>query len=193
MSDFQDDDPDLEICNAISEYEIRLVTRLANPANALLDELDSNYAVLHLLMSYFEPYAGRLYGVDTAEDPKKYFVAGLCSVFCKQVVHEDGKTTRTTLSPVPDLNDLPQSFDYVGGILYLNARFGFVHKMLGNPSVLLSSKLKVPLFLTARGDVEINTELFYEGVIKNMTAYIHALEDKKNIRLRENFMKVEKR
>ena len=130
----------------------------------------SGFAVLSIVLSYFEMIAQYHSGRRSNRQSPDYFRTGVRLVF-------------------PDVGRLPQAeVDEMLGILYSGARCGLYHNGMTDPRIILSGDFKEPLtFDFLRKRLGINPHLLVPVLVEHLNEYEKQLRDPANAELRSNF------
>jgi hypothetical protein len=132
--------------------------------------LHSGYAVLDVLLSYFEMIAKYCDGYTKHGKSSWYFKRGVHLVF-------------PTLSNYP-----PSIVEELLDALYIGARCGLYHAGLTDSRIILTGQEKADLrFNLANEKLIINPHLLPKTLTAHLQHYIGELRDPNNIELRENF------
>ena len=170
----------------IDVFEDRIVNWTLRQARSLLNVPNGDYAIIQLLMPYFEGISIYLKGKDSGGQSKVFFKEGFISVFLPR-------------EPKKEL------LERIAKILYEDARCGFFHDNMIRSKILIilnSSKYSGPLNISLpkkpNGEIDfngeiksiiINAEMFLNEVKEHFEKYIQRLRNKNNHELREKFKK----
>jgi hypothetical protein len=132
----------------------------------------SGFAVLHIVLSYFEMIAKYEDGFADIGQSERYFKRGIYSVF-------------------PELKDIsPEIADPLVGALYHRVRCGLYHSGTTDPQVGLTSGIgSAMIFDPKRSKVIINPHCLIPALRAHLKHYGERLRDVGNSQLRENFEK----
>lgn len=163
------------LSDCIDVYEGRVSGWLLRPARALLEVPHSEFAVLHLLLSYFEGWAQYRFGESSKHQSKEFFRRGFLDVF-HRIAWPHGEGDR----------------DKIVDLLYDEARCGAFHdgmtrrgvfvKKTGNAIMVTGNKKTGEL-----GAIIIDVEIFLADVESQFRRYITALRDPQNEDLQTHF------
>lgn len=130
----------------------------------------SGYAVLDIILSYFEMIAKYQAGYIDWKKSRFYFKKGMRMVFRAR---DD-----------PD-QDLPEA---LLDMLYESARCGMYHRGLTDTRIYLAGG-RPPITFHSDGKATINPHELVLVVKRHFNSYIQQLKDTKNLKLRQNFEK----
>ena len=134
---------------------------------------DSGFAVMHIVMSYFEMIAKYEHGCaceGASRQYFRYFRIGFTSVF-------DGLLS---------LGDT--LVDQIVGVLYGHVRCGLYHHGITSPSIVLTGSTLEPIEVR-QGKVNINPHLMVPHLRRHLQCYVDRLLDPANKQLRADFEK----
>lgn len=132
----------------------------------------SGFAVLHIVLSYFEMIAKYQDGFAKNGRSEHYFKKGVYSVF-------------------PQLNTKPpQAVDDLLKVLYSGGRCGLYHGGMTDSRISLTGDVRVPMaFDTQRSKLIINPHLLIPELRNHLKNYDEQIRNMKNSLLRDNFEK----
>ncbi len=132
----------------------------------------SGFAVLHIVLSYFEMIAKYQDGFTGRAKSEYYFKQGVYSVF-------------------PQLKTGPsQIVDSLLDVLYSGGRCSLYHSGITDPRIILTYGIKDPMAFDAqKSTLVINPHLLPSGLKAHLKDYVKQLRDVNNSVLRENFEK----
>jgi hypothetical protein len=166
----------------IKIYDDRVRGWLLTHARSLVAQPSSDFAVLQLLMSYFESYEMHRTGRDSHRNSQRFFERGFKDVFQGSLV-----------SDPPGLPTPSGLMNRLADALYKEARCGLFHDGVarfrigthrGNPHPIA---LLVERTQAIIGRIFIEPERFLTGVEQHHAAYVARLRDPKNTKARQNF------
>jgi hypothetical protein len=167
--------------DSIDVYEDRVNGWLLNHARSLAERPHSEYAVLALLIGYFEPHASYLLGQDSRNKSKKCFREGFLDVFPGAESHTAGMS-------------MPPNFrENLADALYEEARCGVSHEGLIRRRILLSYRTTEAIGVSVKkstGNIDaicINPRRVLDDITAHLDRYVSALRDPKNVDLRQKF------
>jgi hypothetical protein len=130
----------------------------------------SGFAVLDIVLSYFEMISKFNEGYCRTDKSKIHFKNGVHLVF-------------------PNLRSRPTRLvDDALNALYGGARCGLYHDSITDPRIVLTGQLTVPLYFEPRiSKLIINPHLLVPALKSHLKNYCNQLLDNRNIRLRQNF------
>jgi hypothetical protein len=132
----------------------------------------SDFAALHIVLSYFEMIAKYQGGFTEEGKSKYYFKEGVYAVF-PQLKTEDSEIVNSLLDA-----------------LYSGARCGLYHAGMTDRRIVIFRGIDKPFaFDTKESRLIINTNLLIEALKAHLKRYEKQLRDNNNSRLRENFEK----
>src|SRR5262245_49177842 len=115
----------VKLDDRIKVYEDQVRGWLLGPAKALLPMPHSGFAVLHILMGYFEHHAIYRLGASSARKSKQFFRQGFVAVF-----------------PKPAETDAPgvkpeEVSEWLADIMYSDARCGLFHEWIARRGIAI--------------------------------------------------------
>ena len=130
----------------------------------------SGFAVLHIVLSYFEMIAKYQDGFAQNGQSGQYFREGVLSVF-------------------PQLQNHPQNIlDGVLDTIYRGVRCGLYHSGMTDPRVVLTGDIDVAMVFDAQNQrLIINPHLLVPALSTHLRAYGNQLRNPANTQLRNNF------
>jgi len=133
---------------------------------------DSGFAVLHIILSYFEMIAKFQDGFAHNGQSIPYFKKGVLSVFGAFILRAH---------PEDVVHDLLQ-------VLYLGARCGLYHGGITDRRIVLTGEPEVPIaFDPQHRRLVINPHRLVPALKSHLEGYGRQLRDPTNTQLRENF------
>jgi len=136
---------------------------------------NSEFAVLAVVMSYFEMIAKYRDGYSQNEKSRQYFKKGILHVFSELI------NTKVVSNNVADI---------ITNILYVECRCGLYHSNFTNPSIIINAtNNRAMLFDDKKKQLFINIRILVEIIIDNFNSYITELRNTANKELRRNFEK----
>jgi hypothetical protein len=164
----------------IRVYEDQIRGWFLEPAKALLPVPNSAFAVLHILMGYFEHHAIYRYGKSSHGQSGQFFSRGFTSVFPKADKSEPA---------VPN----PQAVsEWLADAMYSDARCGLFHGWMARKRIAVTD---APELIRAYGRpghitrVVINVGKFLDRIEIHFAEYVRELKDPTNTALRTRFNK----
>jgi hypothetical protein len=157
-------------------WQLAIANRIINgkpDSNGMADEdmiPDSGFAVLSILLSYFELISKFITG---------YIGTGQSALFFKKGVHQ----------VFPQINSFPSEvLDGLLSTLYKDVRCGLFHSGKTNSKIVLSGELDAALAYEAKSQMLIiNPHKLAPALLHHLQAYISKLRDPANTELREYF------
>lgn len=147
--------------------------KIANTDQSILPIRDSGFAVLHIVMSYFEMIAKYEDGFTDKGKSCHYFKMGLASVFPSMQGWETDKF-----------------LDELTSILYDSVRCGLYHCGITNPLIVLTGDIENPIIVDRNlSKMIINPHLLIPHMRIHLQNYVIRLSDLANKQLRANFQK----
>lgn len=131
---------------------------------------DSGFAVLHILLSYFEMIAKYEDGFTRIGKSEFYFKEGVKSVF-------------------PNLYDESRNtVDRLLDIMYHKTRCGLYHGGLTEKNVILTGEVDFPIGFDAKNEIlVINPHKLPRTLMDHLDNYVTKLRDSKYLEIRKNF------
>lgn len=145
---------------------------IANDISSKRDP-DNYYAILDIILNYFEMIAKYYEGYTGTYLSKKFFMKGLFLVFPE---------IRDITSREPKINKSLEK-------LYFGARCGTYHIGFPNSYIFLEDGTIYPIRFLSNGTVTINPHQLVKVVKRQFNEYITNLKDTNNKTLRQNFEK----
>ena len=164
----------------IDIFEDRMTNWIFRQARFLLGSPHSEYAIVQLLLPYFEAIAMYIKGEDSDRKSRQFFKEGFKAVFSSP------RNPEHVLLRIAD-------------VLYEDARCGFFHDNMIRSRIFFANDAheainpnlpKVNGKIDLNGDISaiiINAEKFLDEVESHFKMYVEQLRDKNNHDLRENF------
>jgi hypothetical protein len=154
-------------------FEDRMTGWLIEPAKHLISQQHAGFAILAIVLSYFEPIGQALEGSRTRGGSRKLFSKGLCAVF-------------------PDL--AAGESDAVIGELYEQLRCGIFHDGLTREKVVISPASSYAFVVEKNDDdslkyVTVTPFNLMHHLEVHLKQYVLQLRDPANVELRQNFQK----
>jgi hypothetical protein len=159
----------------IKVYEDQITGWFFRPAKALLKTPHSAFAVLHLLMGYFESHTIYRRGESSKGKGKSqaFFREGFTAVFPKAASSE-----------LPGVN-LEEVSQWIADAMYDDARCGLFHEWMTRARIALTEKPELMRGSHDRDgritEVTINVDKFLAMIETHFTAYIRRLKDPNNV------------
>jgi len=167
----------------IDIFEDRITNWIFRQARFLLESPHSEYAIVQLLLPYFEAIAMYMKGQDSHGKSKQFFKEGFKTVFSSP-----GNPEHVLLR--------------IADVLYEDARCGFFHDNMIRSRIFFANDVPEAINLNLprvngkidlNGDIKaiiINAEKFLDEVESHFKMYIEQLRNKNNHDLRKNFKKI---
>jgi len=159
--------------DVVEIFEDRIMGWLIEPANHLKSEQHAGFAILAIVLSYFEPIGQALEGSRNRGGSRKLFSKGLRAVF-------------------PDL--AAEESDALIGELYEQLRCGMFHDGLTREKVVISPASTHPFVVEKNEDgslkrVTVTPVNLMHHIEMHLRGYVAQLRDPANVQLRHNFIK----
>jgi len=149
------------------------------PAKALLKAPHSAFAVLHLLMGYFENHTIYRRGESSKWKSQAFFREGFTAVF-----------PRAASDQLPGVN-LEEVSKWIADAMYDDARRGLFHEWMTRRRIALTEKPELMRGSHDRDgrvtEVTINVDKVLAMIETHFTAYIRILKDPNNVAERTAF------
>ena len=148
-------------------WQLTIANKIVNVSIA-----HSGYAVLRIILSYFEMIAKHRNGYDKVGKSDCYFKQGVYSVF-------------------PELKNESQNVvvEFLDAF-YKDGRCGLYHGSKTGPKVILTGELEIPIkFYTEDKKLIINPGELVKVLIDHFQSYVDDLRDQNNEQLRNDFEK----
>jgi hypothetical protein len=176
---YRQDQVDLtKLADRILVYEDQIRGWYLEPAKALLLVPNSAFAVLHILMGYFEHHAIYLKGVSSTDRSKEFFRIGFISVF-----------PRANHSDPPGI-DAKAVSKWLADVMYSDARCGLFHEWMVRGWIAVTDKLELIRAFGRPGHITgvvINVDKFFAMIETHFTRYVDDLKNPNNAALRAAF------
>jgi hypothetical protein len=163
----------------IKVYEDQITGWFFGPANALLSVPHSEFAVLYILLGYFEHHAIYRTGQSSLRKSPDFFRAGFTAVF-----------RRAAESELPGVN-LEEVSNWVADVMYTDARCALFHEWIARRRIAVTNE---PELMRGSHDsdgnitqVTINVNKFLAVIETHYTEYIRQLKNPNNVALRTAF------
>ncbi len=159
-------------------YEDQIRGWFLEPTKALLPVPNSAFAVLHILMGYFEHHAIYRYGASSEGKSKEFFRRGFTAVFPKAHQSE------------PAGPDLQAVSEWLAEAMYSDARCGLFHEWMARQRIAVTDKPELMRAFGRIGDITgvvINAGKFLAMIETHFAQYIGRLKDPSNTALRAAF------
>jgi hypothetical protein len=159
--------------DVVEIFEDRVMGWLIDPANHLKSQQHAGFAILAIVLSYFEPIGQALEGSRTRGGSRKLFSKGLRAVF-------------------PDL--AAAESDALIGELYEQLRCGMFHDGLTREKVKISPTSAHAFIVEKSEDgslkcVTVTPVNLMHHLEIHLSSYVAQLRDPANVELRHNFIK----
>lgn len=164
----------------------RVLNWLFEPAKKLITEKDSYFAVLCILLTYFEGIWTYITGIDSKGNSKKYFNDAFLDVFNSSNLSTELLTR-------------------VAKILYEDGRCGFFHDGMLRNRIFLTDLNQIDMLITlprkpdgkidVNGQIEsilIDSKYFMAAIERHFIDYLLCLRNPDESVKRENFLKIAK-
>lgn len=164
----------------------RVLNWLFEPAKKLITEKDSHFAVLCILLTYFEGIWTYITGIDSKGKSKKYFNDAFLDVFNSSNLSTELLTR-------------------VAKILYEDGRCGFFHDGMLRNRIFLTDLNQIDMLITlprkpdgkidVNGQIEsilIDSKYFMAAIERHFIDYLLCLRNPDESVKRENFLKIAK-
>jgi hypothetical protein len=163
----------------IKVYEDQIKGWFFGPVKALLSVPHSAFAVLHILMGYFENHAIYRRGQSSDRKSREFFCEGFTAVFPKAAEAD-----------LPGVN-LEEVSRWLADAMYDDARCGLFHEWIARRRIALTDE---PKLMRGSHDsdgnislVIINVNKFLATIETHFTEYIRQLKDPSHVALRTAF------
>lgn len=164
----------------IKVYEDQIKGWFLDPARALLPVPHSGFAMLHLLMGYFESHAIYREGKSSNKRSGEFFRVGFTAVFPRAA------------EVVPQGVSLEAVSKWLADVMYSDARCGLFHEWMTKGRIVVTDDPSQ--VMSVRGDsrghiteVAINAAKFLTMIATHFTQYVEKLQDASNTGLRAKF------
>ena len=168
---FKDDDfpSGMSIEQKIKVFADRVNGWQLNIAQQCADNIThSGFAVLHIVVSYFEMIAKYRDGFTQDRESEQYFTKGVFSVF-------------------PELENQGQISDRLLDKLYSEVRCGLYHGGITGSNIWITSDFDSSIVFATDEKVAINPHRLVLALKQHFKSYIQELQDSRNKSLRDNF------
>lgn len=151
-------------------WQLELANRIINGQADAEPIPHSGYAVLQIVLSYFEMIAKFQDGYTERGRSGQYFKQGVYNVF-------------------PELQQVPEEIaERLLDVLYSGGRCGLYHAGMTDSRILLSGERQAALAFDERNNrLCINPHQLVPALVAHFQRYIDALKDSHNLELRTNF------
>jgi hypothetical protein len=151
-------------------WQLGLANRIINGESGANAIPHSGYAVLNIVLSYFEMIAKFRDGYDQQGESQHYFKQGVYEVFSQLRTHPRGAVERLL------------------DVLYHGGRCGLYHGGMTDSRIVLTGQLDAAMaFDEGNERLVINPHRLIPGLIAHFQRYIGELRDTANEPLRSNF------
>lgn len=170
--------PPVSIEKFINVYDDRVNGWFFQPVKILLRCNHTDFAILHILSSYFESYAMYATGTTSEHKSECFFIIGFLSVFSRYL---------------PPIEAEP-----IAKIFYDDLRCGLAHDSLPRSKIVMMTTIK-PFYYDADGSKEsialrapypISGNLFFNAIQEHSAVYVTQLRNPDNNAMRDNFEKM---
>jgi hypothetical protein len=166
-----------KVDDRIRVYEDQIRGWFLEPAKALLPVPNSAFALLHILMGYFEHHAIYLKGASSADQSPAFFRAGFLSVFPRAQSEPPGVDPKAVSKWLAD-------------VMYSDARCGLFHEWMVRGRIAVTDKLELIRAFGRPGHITgvvINVDKFFAMIETHFTRYVDDLKNPNNAALRAAF------
>jgi len=141
------------------------------PAQETADKIEhSGFAVLHIVMSFFESIAKYREGYDKKGESNEFFRKGFELVF----------------SELPRVLPEPTIREFYLDFLYKKVRCGLYHSSITGTGILIDNDIE-PVFHISPAGILLNPKKLVEAMMVYLDKYRDELKDPSNTKLREKF------